>query len=71
MAKFRVLKPVAVTTGEGAEAATRHYRHPGVVVEIDEEQAASLVADGRVERVGAAPKSAEKAADKPRTDPQG
>lgn len=51
MAKFTVVKPIAVTVGQGAKAAVRHHRTPGEVVEIPEDQAAKLVEQGRVEPV--------------------
>lgn len=65
MAKFRILKPVAVTRGE----TVTHHRIPGEVVEIADKDAEPLVAQGRVELVAdSRPAAAEvpEVADKPR-----
>lgn len=55
MAKHRVIKPIAVTVGQGSKAAVKHYSRPGTEVELDDKTAEPLVAAGRVEPVKAPP----------------
>ena len=65
MAKFRILKPVAVTRGE----TVTHHRIPGEVVEIADKEAEPLLAQERIEPVAdGRPAAAEvsEVADKPR-----
>ncbi len=47
MATFRVVRPFAVVDRK----VVRHFRHPGSVVELTEEQAAPLADSGHVEVV--------------------
>ncbi|KWX66802.1 hypothetical protein [Mycobacterium sp. NAZ190054] len=65
MAKYTVVKPIAVTVGEGKNAAVKHFSRPGTVVELDDKAAAPLVEAGRVK---AAPAPAERPKARPRTE---
>ncbi|WP_460359514.1 hypothetical protein [Mycobacterium sp. ZZG] len=51
MTTYRVLRPIAVTVGQGENAAVKHYSRPGTVVELDDKTAAPLVEAGRIEMV--------------------
>lgn len=64
MPKFRILKPVAFTVGQGETAVVKHYRIPGEVVEISQRESESLVAEGRVEPVSDDSRPAAEDADK-------
>jgi hypothetical protein len=64
MAKFTVVKPIAVTVGQGNKAAVKHFSRPGTEVELDDKTAEPLVAAGRVEPVKAP-------AERPKPRPRG
>lgn len=51
MAKYTVIKPIAVTVGQGRTAAVKHYSRPGIEVELDDKTASPLVEAGRIEAV--------------------
>ena len=51
MPKFTVVKPIAVTVGQGENAAVKHYSRPGTEVELDDKTAAPLVEAGRITAV--------------------
>ena len=65
MAKYTIVKPIAVTIGQGDNAAVKHYSRPGTEVELDDKTAAPLVEAGRVEAV---PAPAERPKPRPRTE---
>ncbi|UJL29928.1 hypothetical protein HZU38_05355 [Mycolicibacterium vanbaalenii] len=65
MAMYTVIKPIAVTVGEGKNAAVKHFSRPGAEVELDDKTAAPLVEAGRVKAV---PAAAERPKARPRTE---
>lgn len=65
MAKYTIVKPIAVTVGQGDNAAVKHYSRPGTEVELDDKTAGPLVEAGRIEPV---PAPAERPKPRPRTE---
>lgn len=67
MAKYTIVKPIAVTVGQGDNAAVKHYSRPGTEVELDDKTAAPLLEKGRITAVES-PAPAERPKPRPRTE---
>lgn len=71
MAKYTVIKPIAVTVGQGRNAAVKHYSRPGIEVELDDKTAGPLVEAGRIEAVKPPPEPVKPPPERPKPRPRG